>query len=520
MIESQATSHKLNISSRRVTILSTVILLALGYMAYDRQPAAWALKVDPWVLNATSGSASTEFLIFLVEQADLSGTATIPTREAKGAYVYARLTAVAQRSQPPIIAALNESGAEYRPFWIANAIWVRGDAAVVQAMARRPDVAHLYANPAVALDEPVAANMATRPQATSGVEWNIALVNAPAVWAEGYTGQGVVIGGQDTGYDWEHPALIDQYRGWNGATADHHYNWHDAIHSGGGSCGPNSPEPCDDHFTSHGTHTIGTMVGDDGAGNQVGMAPGASWIGCRNMDQGAGTPATYMECYQWFLAPTDLNNQNPDPTRAPHVINNSWSCPPDEGCTDPDLLRAIVENVRAAGIITVHAAGNSGPGCSTVNTPAAIYDASFSVGATTSTDAIAIFSSRGPVTIDGSGRLKPDISAPGSSVRSTIRGGNYGLASGTSMAAPHVAGLVALLVSAQPELAGQVDTIESIIRQAAVPLTMATGCGGDTPTSVPNHTFGYGRIDALHAYQLLLLDYRTYLPILVKDSVE
>jgi subtilisin family serine protease len=262
------------------------------------------------------------------------------------------------------------------------------------------------------------------------------------------------------------------------------------------------------------------MVGDDGAGNQVGMAPGARWIGCRNMDSGVGTPATYMECYQWFLAPTDLNNQNPDPTRAPHVINNSWSCPPDEGCTDPDLLRAIVENVRAAGIITVHAAGNSGPGCSTVNTPAAIYDASFSVGATTSTDAIAIFSSRGPVTIDGSGRLKPDISAPGSSVRSTIRGGNYGLASGTSMAAPHVAGLVALLVSAQPELAGQVDTIESIIRQAAVPLTMATGCGGDTPTSVPNHTFGYGRIDALHAYQLLLLDYRTYLPILVKDSVE
>lgn len=122
------------------------------------------------------------------------------------------------------------------------------------------------------------------------MEWNLQLVGADQVWALGATGQGVVIGGQDTGYDWDHPALIEQYRGWDGLSADHNYNWHDAIHSNSGfnDCGADSPEPCDDN--RHGTHTMGTMVGDDGAGNQVGMAPGAEWIGCRNMDEGVGTP--------------------------------------------------------------------------------------------------------------------------------------------------------------------------------------------------------------------------------------
>ena len=120
----------------------------------------------------------------------------------------------------------------------------------------------------------------------------------------GYRGQGVVVAGQDTGYEWTHAAIRDQYRGWNGTTADHDYNWHDSIHSGGGSCGSDSPFPCDDHY--HGTHTMGTMVGDDGGSNQVGLAPEAKWIGCRNMNVGSGTPATYSECFEWFVAPTDV----------------------------------------------------------------------------------------------------------------------------------------------------------------------------------------------------------------------
>jgi subtilisin family serine protease len=287
------------------------------------------------------------------------------------------------------------------------------------------------------------------------------------------------------------------YRGWNGASADHNYQWHDAIHSGGGSCGPNTNQPCDDF--GHGTHTMGTMVGDDGGSNQVGMAPGAKWIGCRNMDVGVGTPTTYTECFQWFIAPTDLNDQNPNPALAPHVINNSWGCPASEGCVDPNALKTVVENTRAAGIVVVASAGNSGSSCSTVNTAIAIYDASFSVGATGSTDVIAGFSSRGPVTVDGSNRLKPDVSAPGVNVRSSVPGTGYGFSSGTSMAGPHVAGLVGLLISAVPDLAGEVDLLEAIIADTALGITTAENCGG-TGGQIPNNVYGYGRIDALAAY--------------------
>jgi uncharacterized repeat protein (TIGR01451 family) len=237
------------------------------------------------------------------------------------------------------------------------------------------------------------------------------------------------------------------------------------------------------------------MVGDDGAGNQVGMAPGARWIGCRNMDRGVGTPVTYAECYQWFLAPTDLQGQNPRPDLAPDVINNSWGCPPNEGCTDPQILKTAVENLRAAGILSIHSAGNEGPSCGSVSTPGAIYDASFTVGATSDSDGIASFSSRGPVFVDGSGRPKPDVTAPGVRIRSSTRGGGYSTLQGTSMAGPHVAGLVALLISANPALAGQVDLLEEIIRDSSVPIG-STGSCGDTAGQVPNNTFGWGRIDA------------------------
>jgi uncharacterized repeat protein (TIGR01451 family) len=219
------------------------------------------------------------------------------------------------------------------------------------------------------------------------------------------------------------------------------------------------------------------------------------------MDQGNGTPATYTECFQWFLAPTDQNDLNPRPDLAPDVISNSWSCPPSEGCTDPTVLLSVVSNVRAAGILVVVSAGNSGSLCGTVQDPPAIYDASFTVGATDSSDTIAPFSSRGAVTIDGSNRPKPDISAPGVGVRSSVRGGGYGSMSGTSMAAPHVAGLAALLMSAQPALKGQVSQLEDLIEHSAVPRTASQTCGGVPGSNIPNNVYGWGRIDALAAFQ-------------------
>jgi len=484
--------------SNLTRFLTFIALIGLLFGNINATPVApaWQSKVDSWVL-ATAAQGETEFLVFLATQADLSGTVGMQTRLEKGAYVYQKLTEMAMRTQPPILSALKGRGVTYQPYWIANMVWVRGDQSLVQSLAQRTDVAHIYANPRVHFEAPV--EQAASPQAPAAVEWNITKVQAPQVWAAGYTGQGVVIAGQDTGYDWQHPALKGKYRGWDGTTADHNYNWHDAIHSGGSSCGADSPQPCDDY--GHGTHTMGTMVGDDGLGNQVGMAPGARWIGCRNMNVGNGTPATYTECFQWFLAPTDQNDLNPRPDLAPDVISNSWSCPPSEGCTDPTVLQSVVSNVRAGGILVVASAGNSGSNCSTVQDPPAIYDASFSVGATDSSDNIASFSSRGPVTIDGSNRPKPDISAPGMGVRSSLRGGGYGSMSGTSMAAPHVAGLAALLISAQPALKGQVGQIEDLIEHSAVQRTTSQICGGVPGSNIPNNVYGWGRIDAWAAFQ-------------------
>jgi subtilisin family serine protease len=234
------------------------------------------------------------------------------------------------------------------------------------------------------------------------------------------------------------------------------------------------------------------------------------------MDEGFGTPITYSECYQWFIAPTDLNDENPDPGRAPDVINNSWGCPPSEGCTDPIVLKTVVEAVRAAGIVTVHSAGNSGPNCNTIVDPAAIYEASFTVGSTRENDRMSEFSSRGPVTVDGSGRLKPDISAPGENIRSSVPGG-YDFFDGTSMAGPHVAGLVALLISAKPELKGQVEVLEASITSTAKPIQVSQTCGGIPGDTIPNNSAGWGRIDALAAYLGVSASYRISFPSVIFD---
>ncbi len=465
--------------------------------AEEAARTAWSAKIDPRVFASAALDAAGEadFIVVLDEQADVSGAEKLATKLEKGTYVFARLTEVARRVQPAVLRALAEQGSTAEPFWVANMIRVRGKITAAVQMAERADVARIDPNPLVSFSRPAPAK-ASAPEALTGIEPGVSLVNAPAMWSRGYTGQGIVIGATDTGYRWTHAAIKRQYRGWNGTSADHNFNWHDAIHSGGGVCGPNATQPCDDD--GHGTHTMGTMLGADGGTNQVGVAPGARWMGCRCMDQGNGTPATYAECLQWFIAPTDSSGNNPTPGLAPDVINNSWGCPASEGCA-PTTLQTAIENVRAAGIVVVVAAGNSGSACSTVEDAPAIYDASICVGATTASNAIASFSSRGPVTADGSNRLKPNVSAPGVSVRSATRASDtaYTTLSGTSMAAPHTVGTVALILSAHPGLRGNVRAIQTLLEQSALRLAGTQTCGGTPGTAIPNTTFGWGRIDAL-----------------------
>ena len=246
---------------------------------------------------------------------------------------------------------------------------------------------------------------------------------------------------------------------------------------------------------------LGTGVGDDGVGHHIGMAPGARWIACRNMDSGVGRPSTYIECLQFFMAPTDLNGNNPNSALRADVISNSYGCPPAEECSS-HTLQSAVENVRAAGIFMSVSAGNSGPSCETISDPPALETSVFTIGAVNSSNLIASFSSRGPVIEDGRILMKPNIVAPGMSINSSLRSGAYGTMSGTSMAAPHVAGAVALLWDAFPSLRGNIDKTEGLLAITAQPLTTNQGCGGDGITQVPNNVYGWGLLDVKAAYDI------------------
>eukprot|EP01120_Amphizonella_sp_Union-15-10_P006912 TRINITY_DN2288_c0_g1_i3.p1 TRINITY_DN2288_c0_g1~~TRINITY_DN2288_c0_g1_i3.p1 ORF type:complete len:217 (+),score=32.49 TRINITY_DN2288_c0_g1_i3:146-796(+) len=213
------------------------------------------------------------------------------------------------------------------------------------------------------------------------------------------------------------------------------------------------------------------------------------------MDNGVGTPKLYIACLQFFVAPTDLKGLNPKPELAPHVIGNSYGCPTSEGCTW-DALLVAAQNVRKAGIFMSVSAGNSGSRCSSINDPPAIYESVFSVGALgLRTDTIATYSSRGPVTVDGSNRIKPNIAAPGSSVRSSVPPSSYSTFSGTSMASPAVAGAVALLWEAKSNLIRDVEKTERLFEKTATPLSSTT-CGS---TGFPNNVYGYGGVNVLAA---------------------
>ena len=426
-----------------------------------------AQKIAPWVMEHTANGQHAEFFVLLADQADLSPAANLPTKTEKGRFVYQTLLEKAQSTQGPILQLLRDRNIENQSFYIVNAILVKGDRQLAEMLAARPDVAHVTGNPIIHNDLPQRG-----PVDHSPLQPRVPLLRRRS-------SRGLLIRTRLTCGRSDSrarllllPELIPGFAGLitrssritaagTEQTRNHNFNWHDSIHdSVGNPCGNDSPEPCDDFF--HGSHTIGTAIGDDGGTNQIGMAPGAKWIGCRNMDQGDGTPARYIECMEFFLAPYPLGctpNEG-DPAMAPDITTNSWGCPASEGCIVGDELQAAVEAQEAAGIQMVVAAGNSGPGCSTVSDPPSFYAASYTVGAlNTGTDTIAGFSSRGPVTRDGSNRTKPDITAPGTNTRSCDNTCDscYTTASGTSMATPHIAGAMALLWSAIPSLQHQIQ---------------------------------------------------------------
>lgn len=505
-----------------LTALLAVTTWPIPLSAQDVKPAGVDRAAISAQLQAELAGAPgpISFLVILEDQpgaavgAASSADAADPV--ARRSKLYRALTAHAAESQAPLRGWLDGRGVAYRPFYLVNMIEVTGDLALAEELRLRPEVDRLARNPA--LEQTHAAPDPTHwprlapaeMSATAAIPYGLAFTKADQVWASGYRGQGVVVASQDTGVKWNHPALQPSYRGWISATltATHAYNWFDAFgrNSLDNEC-PSDPQvPCDDN--GHGTHTVGTMLGDATpvGGTVLGMAPDAQWIGCRNMRDGVGTPASYTACFQFFVAPYPQGGDpfvDGKPELAPHVVNNSWGCPPSEGC-DTDSLRQVVETTRAAGIFVVASAGNIGYlGCASIIDPIAIYDATFTVGAHDNRGVLANFSSRGPVTVDGSGRRKPDIAAPGVSVDSTYIDDTYIRLSGTSMASPHVAGAVALLWSAAPSLIGNIDLTEELLAKGAAPVA-STQCTSGPTDVTSNMLYGFGHLNILNSIELAL----------------
>lgn len=482
------------------TILSSTIFLILLFTNSTEQ---WENKIDPVLLDQSNFSATQDFIILLEEQADLSQSLYISRKEDKTRFVYERLQQTAKQSQTALLGFLKKDGRPTQSLFIINAIRTQGNEQLLQQLAQRPDVRYIYSNPEVKLSQPKESTPILSLR-SNGPEWGLERIGAPEVWEMGYRGAGIVVGGQDTGYDWQHPALTKQYRGNQGGTIDHNYNWYDAIHSlsplsqdSVNTCGLDLTEPCDDN--SHGTFTMGLMVGDDENGNQIGVAPEAQWIGVRNMEEGYGNPFSYTEGFQWLLAPTDVQGNFPNPDLAPDVIANSWSCPDFEGCnpSNRDMIEMAANNLRAAGVMVVVSAGNAGSGCNTVNAIPTTFPSTFAVGATDLRDSIASFSSRGPIySLDSSQIIiKPDLCAPGANVRSSVPSSGYKTANGTSISGPYVVGAIALILSANPELRGQISTIEGILHSTARPMRSSQDCEPFSGQDHPNAVFGYGILD-------------------------
>jgi serine protease AprX len=480
-------------------------------------------KVDQRVLEDTNAGKTGSFLIVLANQADLRAAPDNAPENLRVSDIYTRLRRVADDNQAGVISVLDRLSEDpalrvrYQSFWLVDTIAVDGTRAAVDALAALPAVVRIDSNRSFKAASSVSTAMELPESAA--VEPNLVQIGAPKLWSRGVTGQGIVYANADTGVQWDHPALKNQYRGWNSktGTVDHDYNWWDAVPqalvSASNPCVYQTQAPCDD--AGHGTHTMGIGVGDDGHGNQIGVAPGSRWIACRNMADGVGQPSAYIGCLQFLMAPTDLTGNNPRPDLHADVISNSYSCPVSEGCTAPDVLHEAVEAVRTAGIFMSVSVGNlycdTRSGTSTIEPPAVEPDV-FTVGAVNSANALANFSSRGPTTYMGISYLKPDLVAPGVGIRSSLpvtsvnRPDPYGSKDGTSMAAPHVAGAVALLWSAHPELRGKVSETEQILEMTAHPLNASAAdlCNVAGPTGSPNDAYGYGLLDVSAAYNSLL----------------
>jgi len=423
--------------------------------------------VAPSVLEQLASAGPGDMINIIVtlrNQADLA-TVAAGTRAERLQEVVELLQATAHQTQAALRDRLSARQAQglvsrFTPFWVFNGFAIAAASEVVEELASRPEVASVVA------DGTLQAPRLTSTAAAA--ETNVSLVNAPALWDLGFTGQGIVVANMDTGVNANHPDLAPSWRGGSNS-------WFDPN-------GQHLSTPTD--VNGHGTWTMGVMVGGSNGGTAIGIAPGSQWVAVKIFDDsGAATSSDIHAGFQWLLDP-DGNPATPD---APNVVNNSWSLG-SIGCSLEFQLD--LQSLRAAGILPVFAAGNFGPGPSTSASPANNPEA-FAVGATNNGDVLYSGGSRGPSACGEPATTFPELVAPGVNVRTTDLFGLYTQQTGTSLAAPHVAGALALLLDGSADLSADVQ--EDALEHGAV----------DLGTPGPDNENGYGRVDILASYEWL-----------------
>jgi serine protease AprX len=399
----------------------------------------------------------------IVRRAPAEVRAPLASELARPARV-AALRAEGEQALAPVRERLARRGvAAGVPLWVIGAVAVRASPAAIRALLRDGDLE-------VTLDAAVSAPATVAGVASAPPEWNLAAVGAPTLWARGVTGVGAVVASLDTGASVDHPDLAGGWRAGPGGWLDPFR--HTAL--------PYDP-------AGHGTQTLGVVAGGAAGGTAIGVAPGARWIAAKIYDDaGRSTVSVIHQAFQWVLDP----DGDPATDDTPDVVTASWGALSANACDltfAPDLAA-----LRSAGILVVAAAGNAGPAPATSVSPANNPGA-FSAGAVDATGAVWAWSSRGPSACTGG--VFPDVVAPGVDVWTAERpaGGvpGYAVVTGTSIAAPHVAGAAALLRGAFP--AATVEDLERALRVSA----------RDVGVAGPDGDAGWGQLDVARAWAQL-----------------
>jgi subtilisin family serine protease len=433
--------------------------------------------VSPAMIKAYETKETLDIMI-IMKAKTASVLAQIETQNfintnAKVDALYKALNSFTAESQRPILDILSRfKSSKVNGFYISNRISVRNaPQEVVTALLDRDDIEEIREAKVMHIGK-------TIPSEGKVLEWGVSQINGPEAWAAGYTGNGIVVSNIDTGVRVTHVALQGRWR--------EEYGWYD----------PDGMTPTPRDNNGHGTHTMGSMTG----GNGTGVAPGATWIACVGCSTSSCTENALFGCGQWTFCPTRPDNTEPNCDMRPHISSNSWG-----GGNEDPFYDEVINMWNSVGIIPVFAIGNSGPACRTANSPGDRPNV-ISVGATNQQDDVAVFSSHGPSA--QALRIKPEVSAPGSNIRSCGHTGDsvYTILSGTSMATPHVAGAIALLMERNRTLSR--DQYAHFLQNTTVrkPLEqlICNGGGVDPVYPWPNNSYGWGRIDIWAALQALI----------------